>query len=79
MLEHFAPNESFISYEKLLGFLKHRIEVYKKEQEQIQNDTLYYVLQDKEALKLVEDNERIIDEYEWMIQFIKENHHILTF
>lgn len=79
MLGHFAPNESFISYEKLLGFLKHRIKVYKEEQEAIQNDTLYYLLNDPEVIKLVETNERIIEEYEWLIQFVEDNHSLLTF
>lgn len=78
MLTHFAPNDSIISYPKLLGFLQSRIDVYKKEQESIQNDALYYVLQDPEALKLVEMNERVIDEYEWLKEFIEDNHHLIT-
>ena len=79
MLNSFAPNESFIDYKKLLGFLQHRIDVYKKEQEEIQNDTLYYVLQDKEVLKKVEENERIIEEYEWLLEFLQTNYHLLTY
>lgn len=79
MLNHFAPNESFISYEKLMRFLLQRIKVYKEEQEAIQKDSLYYVLQDPEVLKLVERNERIIEEYEWLLEILKENYGILTF
>ena len=79
MLEHFAPNESFISYEKLLLFLKHRIDLFKKEQQEIQNNASYYVLQDPETLKLVEENERIIEEYQWLIEFVEENHRLITF
>jgi len=78
MLTHFAPNESIISYPKLLGFIRSRIELYKKEQMSIQNDALYYVLQDPDTLKLVEMNERIIEEYEWLEEFIEDNHHLIT-
>ncbi len=78
MFSHFAPNESIISYPKLLEFLKHRIEVYENEQKSIQNDATYYVLQDPQALKLVEMNERIIEEYRWLEEFIENNHHLIT-
>lgn len=78
MLTHFAPNDSIISYPKLLGLIKHRIEVYEKEQKSIQEDALYYVLQDPEALKLIEMNERIIEEYKWLEEFIEDNHHLIT-
>jgi len=53
--------------------------MYKKEQQEIQSDATYYVLQDPDTLKLVEQNERIIEEYEWLIEFIEENHHLITF
>lgn len=78
MFNHFAPNDSIISFPKLLGFLRHRIEVYKKEQKSIQEDATYYVLQDPDALKLVETNQRVIDEYEWLLEFIEDNHHLIT-
>jgi hypothetical protein len=79
MLGHFAPNESFISYEILINFLEHRIKVYYEEQQTIQTDALYYTLHDPEVLKLVEMNDRIIEEYEWLLEFVKENYKLLTF
>lgn len=79
MLEHFAPNESFLSYDKMIKFLKHRIKLYEEEQINIQSDALYYVLNDPETLKLVETNGRIIDEYKWLVEFLEENYEHLTF
>ena len=79
MLQHFAPNESFISYSILIEFFKYRIKIYKEEQEAIQNDTLYYVLNDPEVIKLVETNERIIEEYEWLVEYLETNYQNLTF
>jgi hypothetical protein len=60
-------------------FLKHRIQVFKKEQQEIQSNANYYVLQDPEALKLVEENERIIEEYEWLVEFVEKHHRLITF
>ena len=79
MLGHFAPNESFISYSILIQFFKHRIKIYKEEQEAIQNNTLYYILNDPETIKLVETNQRIIEEYEWLVEFLENNYQTLTF
>jgi hypothetical protein len=79
MLDDFAPDKSFISYTKLLMFLKHRIQVFKKEQQEIQSNANYYVLQDPDALKLVEENERIIEEYEWLVEFVEKHHRLITF
>jgi len=53
--------------------------VYEEECEAIQSDTLYYVLNDPEVLKLVETNQRIIEEYEMILEFLQENYNILTF
>jgi len=74
-----APNGSIISYTKLINFYKHRIKVYEEECEAIQSDTLYYVLNDPEVLKLVETNQRIIEEYEMILEFLEENYNLLTF
>jgi hypothetical protein len=60
-------------------FLKHRIQVFKKEQQEIQSNANYYVLQDPDALKLVEENERIIEEYEWLVEFVEKHHRLITF
>lgn len=79
MLGHFAPNNSFISYELLIEFLKYRIKVYKHEQKVIQENTMYYILEDPEVIKLVETNERIIEEYEWLLEFLENNYESLTF
>lgn len=79
MLQHFAPNKSFISYEILIRFLQHRIKVYHEEQQTIQKDALYYTLHDPEVLKLVEMNDRIIEEYEWLLEFLENNYESLTF
>ena len=73
-----TPNREIISYTKLLNFLKHRIKVYEDESHNIQMDTTYYILNDPEVLKLVEMNERIIDEYEWLLEFVKENNILIS-
>lgn len=74
----FTPSGGIISHRMLLNFLKHRVKVYEEECEAIQSDTLYYVLNDPEVLKLVEMNQRIIEEYEWIIEFIKYNHNLVS-
>jgi len=79
MLQHFAPNDSFISYSILIQFFKYRIQIYKEEQKAIQKDMLYYFLKDQEAIKLVETNERLIEEYEWLVEFLENNYQTLTF
>jgi hypothetical protein len=79
MLQHFAPNDSLISYSILIQFFKYRIQIYKEEQKAIQKDMLYYFLKDQEAIKLVETNERLIEEYEWLVEFLENNYQTLTF
>lgn len=72
-LEHFAPNDSIISYPKLRTFVKHQINEYRKVQEGIEMNATYYVLQEPEALKdwtMLQDK---IDEWEWFLDNILDD------
>ena len=79
MLGSFAPNESFIDYNKLLNLVKHQIVEYKKAQKVIEDNPTYYVLQEPEALndyRMLQDK---IDEWEWFLEILIERYEILTF
>lgn len=73
ILEHFAPNESMVSYLKLRKFVKHQINEYRKVQEDIEGNTLYYVLKDTETLKDYTMLQDKIDEWEWFLDNILDD------
>ena len=70
---HFAPNDSMISYLKLRKFVKHQINEYRKVQEDIEGNTLYYVLKDTETLKDYTMLQDKIDEWEWFLDNILDD------
>lgn len=79
MLTHFAPNGSFISYEKLHTLIKHQITEYKKAQKKIEEHASYYVLGSKESKNdhtMLQDK---IEEWEWFLDILEENVEVLTF
>lgn len=79
MLSHFAPNGSFISYEKLHTLIKHQITEYEKAQKKIEEHASYYILGSKESKNdhaMLQDK---IDEWEWLLEILEENVEVLTF
>lgn len=70
---HFAPNESMVSYLKLRKFVKHQINEYRKVQEDIENNTLYYVLKDEKTLSDYTMLQDKIDEWEWFLENILDD------
>lgn len=73
ILEHFAPNDSMISYLKLRKFVKHQINEYSKVQEDIENNTLYYILKDEDTLKDYTMLQDKIDEWQWFLDNILDD------
>lgn len=73
ILEHFAPNDSMVSYLKLRKFVKHQINEYRKVQEDIESNTLYYVLKDEDTLKDYTMLQDKIDEWEWFLDNILDD------
>lgn len=72
-LEHFAPNNSMISYPKLRNLVKHQINEYQKVQQNIEMDATYYVLQEPETLKDYTMLQYKIDEWEWFLDNILDD------
>jgi len=72
-LEHFAPNNSMISYLKLRKFVKHQISEYRRVQQGIEEDVTYYVLQEPESLKDYTMLQDKIDEWEWFLDNILDD------
>jgi hypothetical protein len=62
-----------ISYLKLRKFVKHQINEYRKVQEDIEGNTLYYVLKDTETLKDYTMLQDKIDEWEWFLDNILDD------
>ena len=71
--EHFAPNDSMISYLKLKKLVKHQINEYRKVQEGIEMDATYYLLQEPEALKDYTMLQDKIDEWQWFLDNILDD------
>ena len=69
-LEHFAPNDSIISYPKLRKFVKHQINEYSKVQQQIEENALYYVYSEPSAVKDYQMLAEKIQEWEWFLDEI---------
>ena len=70
---HFAPNDSMISYLKLRKFVKHQINEYRKVQEDISQNATYYLLQEPEAfgdMRMLQDK---IDEWQWFLDNILDD------
>ncbi len=73
ILEHFAPNDSMISYLKLRKLVIHQINEYEKVQKNIENDALYYVFNDPEALNDYKMLAEKIEEWEWFLDNILDD------
>ena len=71
--EHFAPNNSMISYPKLRNLVKHQINEYQKVQEGIEMDAAYYVLQEPDAIKDYQMLEEKIQEWQWFLDNILDD------
>jgi len=71
--EHFAPNNSMISYPKLRNLVKHQINRYQKVQEGIEMDAAYYVLQEPQAIKDYQMLSEKIEEWEWFLDNILDD------
>ena len=75
---HFTPNESIVSYSKLLKLVNHQIKLYNETQEKIEQNTLYYLLKDEQTLKDYNLLETKKEEWEWLKQIIEERYEIIT-
>ena len=62
-----------VSYLKLRKFVKHQINEYRKVQEDIENNTLYYVLKDEKTLSDYTMLQDKIDEWEWFLDNILDD------
>jgi hypothetical protein len=71
--EHFAPNDSMISYAKLRKFVRHQINVYRKVQTDIEQNATYYVLQEPQAIKDYQMLAEKIEEWQWFLDNILDD------
>lgn len=71
--EHFAPNDSIISYPKLRNLVKHQINEYQKVQTGIQENATYYLFQEPEAFRDVAMLQDKIDEWTWFLDNILDD------
>lgn len=76
--KHFAPNESIVSYDKLLKLCKHQIKLYTETQEKIQMNTSYYLFKEPQALKDYQKLEDKIEEWEWLIEILEDRYETVT-
>lgn len=71
--EHFAPNNSMISYPKLRKLVKHQINQYEQVQRGIEEDVLYYVYSDPESIKDYQMLQEKIEEWQWFLDNILDD------
>lgn len=76
---HFTPDSKLISYGKLLKFTNHQINLIKNEMEKIENDALYYALQDTETLKNYKHYQTALEQWEFLLECLEYRHELLTF
>ena len=79
MLSNFAPNGSFISYEKLHTLVKHQIAEYESAQKQIEEHAEYWLYKSKQSKNdyvMLEDK---INEWKWFLEILEERYEILTY
>jgi hypothetical protein len=72
-LEHFAPNDSMISYLKLRKFVIHQINEYEKVQRGIEENALYYVYSEPETIKDYKMLSEKIEEWQWFLDNILDD------
>ena len=73
ILEHFAPNDSMVSYLKLRKFVIHQINEYENVQKSIEMDATYYVLQEPETIKDYQMISEKIEEWQWFLDNILDD------
>lgn len=76
--KHFAPNETIVSYDKLIKFCKHQVKLYRDVQIKIEQNPTYYVLQDPQTLKDYQKLEDKIEEWEYMLEILEERYEVIT-
>lgn len=76
--KHFSPNESIVSYYKLLKLVKHQIKLYKETQEKIQQNTAYYLFKEPQALKDYQKLEDKLQEWEWFLEILEDRYEVIT-
>lgn len=77
MSDFLTPNNSVISYSKLLHFVQHQINLFKEEIAQVEGDTLFYVLHEPETLKNYSNLQTGLEQWEFMKEILKERINIL--
>lgn len=76
--KHFAPNESIVSYDKLVNLCKHQIKLYQEAQQKVEQNATYYLFQEPEAIRDYWKLQTKIEEWEWLLEILKERWEILT-
>ena len=79
MFNHFAPNESFVSYTKLMGLVKHQIKMYKEEQEGLEQNAEYYLYKTEKTRNEWLSLQDKIEEWQWFLELIEHRYPIITF
>ena len=63
---HLTPNGELISYSKLYKLVTHQVNLLTEELKKVDEDPLYYVLHDEEAVKNYRFIETARDEWLWL-------------
>lgn len=78
-LNHLTPNNKLISYDKLYKLVSHQINYLQSEIEKVDDDLLHYLLHDDEELQRVPHYKTALEQWEWLLEVLEEQHESLTF
>lgn len=68
--KHFTPQGDALSYYKLKKFVVHQIQLYEEAQRKVEENALYYVYSDPEAVKDYTMLSEKIEEWQWFLDNI---------
>ena len=77
--KHLTPNNKLISYDKLYKLVSHQVKYITTEMKKVEQDTLYYVLHDEETLKNYSHYQTALEQWEWLLEVLQEQHDGLSF
>lgn len=78
MLEHFAPEDNLVSYGKLINFATHNRNRYQQICQDIEQDTSYYLFKDEETLKEYSILQSKLEEWEFILEILKERWELIV-
>ena len=70
---HFTPDNNLLSYDKMLKFVKHQMNLLSTEMKKVEQDTLYYVLHDEETLKNYSHLQTAYDQWEFLLECLEKD------